>query len=176
MESREIWLGAGYEAFAKEGLQGLKVEPLSRIAGISKSSFYHHFADMEVFLEELAKKHLVRVKEMHAKEMQVKKIDPDLISILVEHKFDLLFNRQLRIRIDHPFFKQIVEESDRLVGNEFIKIWANDLQLPLSHHQLEGLFSLALENFYLQMNAENLNQEWLSAYFVKLKSIAQRFQ
>lgn len=176
MDSREIWLEAGYQAFALDGMQALKVEPLSRKAGISKSSFYHHFADTEIFLEELAKKHLAQVKILHEKEMQVKKIDPDLIHILVEHKYDLLFNRQLRFRLDHPFFRQTVEESDRLVGNEFVKIWAEDLQLPLSQHQLEGLFSLALENFYLQMNAEHLNAEWLSAYFMKLKAIAQRFQ
>jgi hypothetical protein len=33
-----------------------------------------------------------------------------------------------------------------------------------------------LENFYLQINAENLNPAWLSAYFNNLKRIARNFE
>jgi hypothetical protein len=51
----------------------------------------------------------------------------------------------------------------------------NDLNLTLSQKQLEGLFELALENFYLQITNQNLNYQWLSAYFNNLKIIVKNF-
>ncbi|MFZ4399682.1 MAG: TetR/AcrR family transcriptional regulator, partial [Bacteroidales bacterium] len=42
----EIWIIKGYETFAFFGENGLKVEQLAKSVGISKSSFYHHFADL----------------------------------------------------------------------------------------------------------------------------------
>ncbi|HPH20964.1 MAG TPA: TetR/AcrR family transcriptional regulator, partial [Haliscomenobacter sp.] len=110
------------------------------------------------------------------KEKKAKNIDPELITILVEHKMDLLFNRQLRINQQHQHYKETLDKSNQIIGNEFVKLWAKDLNLNLSQGQLESLFELALENFYLQINAENLNPAWLSAYFNNLKRIARNFE
>ncbi|NQZ48466.1 MAG: TetR/AcrR family transcriptional regulator, partial [Erythrobacter sp.] len=52
------WIKAGYTLFAEEGPQGLKVEVIARRVNKSKSSFYHHFADLEVFTEFLLDHHL----------------------------------------------------------------------------------------------------------------------
>jgi hypothetical protein len=42
--------------------------------------------------------------------------------------------------------------------------------------QLEVLFALALENFYLQISAETLEPEWLRNYFSQLASMVRVFQ
>jgi len=52
-EGALIWLEAGYAAFSLHGPNGIKVESLAKEIGKSKSSFYHHFADREIFIEEL---------------------------------------------------------------------------------------------------------------------------
>lgn len=62
-----------------------------------KSPFYHHFADLEVFIQILLKHHLERAKMIADKERLCKNVVPDLLRLLVEVKSDLLFNRQLRI-------------------------------------------------------------------------------
>ena len=174
-DHKDIWIKMGYSIFALSGEAGLKVETIARKVGISKSSFYHHFADLETFLEILLKFHLEQSKVIASKEMAVKTIDPELVDILVEHKIDVLFNRQLRIHQEDARFLQTLLLSNQIMGNEFVKIWANDLKLNLTMQQFASLFELALENFYLQVNAENLNQAWLSAYFKRLKRIAQTF-
>ncbi len=48
-ENKDIWIKTGYEIFALSGENGLKIEVLAKKVGISKSSFYHHFADLEIF-------------------------------------------------------------------------------------------------------------------------------
>jgi AcrR family transcriptional regulator len=174
-ENKDTWIKTGYEIFALSGESGLKIEALAKKVGISKSSFYHHFADLEIFVEYLLKYHLLQSQRMAEKERSAKNIDPELINILVEHKIDLLFNRQLRINQQQQPYKETLDKSNQIIGNEFVKLWATDLNLNLSPQQLESLFELALENFYLQINAENLNPAWLSAYFNNLKRIARNF-
>ena len=48
-EIEKKWLEVGYRCFADRGPNGLKVERLSKKVGKNKSSFYHLFADLEVF-------------------------------------------------------------------------------------------------------------------------------
>ena len=116
-ENKDIWIKTGYEIFALAGENGLKIEVLAKKVGISKSSFYHHFADLEIFVEHLLKSHLIQSEAMADKEKNAKNIDPELINILVEHKLDLLFNRQLRINQQrqhyHPCPSGRSERSDR---------------------------------------------------------------
>ena len=45
------WILCGYNIFSKEGPKGLKIEVIARQVSKNKSSFYHHFADLEVFTE-----------------------------------------------------------------------------------------------------------------------------
>lgn len=174
-DNKDIWIKTGYEIFALSGENGLKIEVLAKKVGISKSSFYHHFADLPIFMEMLLKFHLYQAQVMADKEKNAQNIDPELIHILVEHKLDLLFNRQLRINQQQQHYKATLDKSNQIIGNEFVKLWAKDLKLNLSQGQLESLFELALENFYLQINPENLNPAWLSAYFSNLKRIARNF-
>jgi AcrR family transcriptional regulator len=175
-ENKEIWIKTGYEIFALQGENALKVEILSKKVGISKSSFYHHFADLEVFIEFLLQFHLHQSQILAEKERQVKNIDSELLLILVEHKIDLLFNRQLRFHQDNKAYQKVLAESNRIIGHEFIHIWMKDAQLTLSQKQLEGLYELALEKFFLQINPENLHYQWLSEFFKHLNQVAKNFE
>lgn len=170
-----IWIKTGYEIFAQSGPDSLKTEPLAKKVGISKSSFYHHFADMDVFIDMLLSYHLEQSYTMAEKEKKAESIDPELINILVEHKHDLLFNRQLRIHQNVPQFAKTLAESDRITGNGFKIVWAKDSNLKASAQLMDGVYELALQNFFLQINADNLNYEWLSAYFKSLNRITNSF-
>lgn len=174
--TKSTWITTGYEMLALQGENALKIETLAKKIGISKSSFYHHFADMQLFVEELLNLHLEQSKVIAEKEKSAKTIQPELIEILVAHKIDLLFNRQLRFNQQKNEFRETLEKSNQIIGNEFVRIWATDLQLNLSVKQLESIFELALENFFLQINPENMTFEWISDYFENLKRIAKNFE
>ncbi len=174
-DNKEIWIQTGYKIFALTGQGGLKIEPLAEQVGKSKSSFYHHFADLELFIDLLLKHHIEQSYIIAHKEQQSISIDPELINILVEHKTDLLFNRQLRINQNIKLFSDNLLQSNKIVGDAFVNVWVKDLGSQLSQKQIEGIFTLALENFFLQINVKNLNYEWLSAYFKNLKKIINNF-
>ena len=174
-DTKEIWIRTGYANFALSGLAGLKIEPLAKQVGKSKSSFYHHFANGEVFLDYLLKHHLEQSAILALKEKKAQNISPELIQILVEHKVDLLFNRQLRIGQNIKEFANTLARSNQIVGDGFKDAWARDVNIHLSQKQLEGVFALAIENFFLQINEDNVHFEWLSTYFKNLKLVTANF-
>jgi len=173
--TKKKWIEIGYEVFALRGENSLKIETLSKQVEISKSSFYHHFADLDVFVERLLAFHLEQAKIIAEKEKNVISIEPALINILLEHKTDLLFNRQLRFHQEDKRHQQTLQKSNQIIGKEFVRTWKNDHKLSLTYEQLDGLFELALENFFMQINPETVNYSWLSAYFDNLRQIAKNF-
>jgi len=175
-KGKDIWIEKGYEVFALHGASGLKVEALAKSLDISKSSFYHHFADMEIFISYLIAHHLQRCEIIAVKETNAKNIDPELIDVLVEFKFDLLFNRQLRFSRNNIEYSQAIQKTDAMVGNAFVMLWVKELNLNFSPEKIAALFELALENFYLQINLDNLHQGWLSEYFSNLKRLAKSME
>jgi AcrR family transcriptional regulator len=172
-DNKEIWIKTGYEIFALTGQSGLKIEPLAKKVNKSKSSFYHHFADLELFIEFLLKHHIEQSYIIAEKEQKANTIDPELIQVFLAHRTDLLFNRQLRINQNIPSFAETLSHSNKIVGNAFLKTWVKDLNLQLTPQQIEGVYSLALENFFLQINPDNLNHQWLSGYFANLKKVTR---
>ena len=109
------WIETGYEIFSKEGPAGLKVEHIARLVGKSKSSFYHLFADTEIFQEKLLAYHQDRAVVIAAQARACKSMVPDMLNLLIKVKPDLLFNRQLRVHRTNPEFQQCFEKANGLV-------------------------------------------------------------
>jgi AcrR family transcriptional regulator len=47
--SAKDWLDQGLRTLAKSGFTALKAEPLAKAMGVSRGSFYWHFADIGAF-------------------------------------------------------------------------------------------------------------------------------
>jgi AcrR family transcriptional regulator len=174
--NKHPWILVGYNMFSEEGPRGLKVEVIARKVGKSKSSFYHHFADMEVFTEALLNYHLERAIVISEMEKRCKNVVPDLLNVLIEVKEDLLFNRQLRINRQNPAFKICFEKSSKEVGEAILGIWAEMLGLSENSHLAQIVLNLSLENFYLQITEDTLTYEWLINYVDDLKKMVNAFQ
>ena len=53
MRQREDWFAQGVRALREGGVEAVRVEPLARSLGVTKGSFYWHFADRPALLEAL---------------------------------------------------------------------------------------------------------------------------
>jgi len=69
------WINAGFRALCERGPAGLKAEPLARELGVSKGSFYWHFANLAAFREAmiehwvaLATQGIIEVVEAHSQD------------------------------------------------------------------------------------------------------------
>lgn len=174
-KAQQIWIEKGYQVFAYEGPQELKVERLSKSIGKNKSSFYHYFAELEIFISELLVYHFEQAKIMAAKEAQCTS-RKEFISIILEHKLDLLFNRQLRIHRENPEFEACFVKINHFSTPAMIGVWSEIIGLKENSHLAELVLRLSLENFFLQITDETLNTTWLNQYFDQLRSLIQAFQ
>ena len=52
--TKEKWLEGGQEILASQGFKAVKLRPLAESLKVTTGSFYHHFANFEVYLDELA--------------------------------------------------------------------------------------------------------------------------
>lgn len=169
-DNQLAWILTGYQLFAQAGPQGLKVEVIARKVQKSKSSFYHHFADLEVFTEFLLDYHLQQAHLIAERENQCKNIAPDLIEVLVDAKQDLLFNRQLRVHRDVEAFRRCFEQSTQHVSQAFLQVWAAELGIAPKIEIAQSMLDMLMENFYLKITEENLTHEWLTSYFENIKA------
>lgn len=174
-EIEKAWLETGYKYFAYEGPKGLKVERLAKEVGKNKSSFYHLFADLEAFTESLLEFHLSRAKNISAKE-SIAKNEDELISIITEHKIDLLFNRQLRIHRDNRTFKKCLSRINQFSIQGLLQVWKNIISLSENGPLAQMVLHLSLENFYLQITEETLNEPWLKSYFANIRQMVLLFK
>ena len=175
-ESTQAWIEAGYELFAAAGPHGLRVEVLARRVGKSKSSFYHHFADLECFAELLLARHHGRALAIADRERQCANVVPDLLNVLLDVKPDLLFNRQLRIHRANKNYEACFEKSSRHVAEALLPVWADMLGLGGNSGLARMVLNLSIENFYLQITDETLTYDWLLAYVNELRGMAREFQ
>ena len=175
-ELQKAWIVEGYTIFSSEGPTGLKIERLARKVQKSKSSFYHHFADLEIFTDCLLRYHLERAAIVAEKESQCQNVVPELLEVIVEFKEDILFNRQVRIHRNQPNFKASLEQVNGLIGGSILDIWADFLGLQGNSHLAQMVLRLTLENFFLQITPETLTYTWLSEYADDLKCMVKAFQ
>jgi AcrR family transcriptional regulator len=175
MSNKLAWLNQGYQLFGKEGPNGLKIERISREIGVNKSSFYHHFADLDLYIQELLHLHEQKGQEIVRRFMGCERIDPDLIHLLIEIKDDILFQRQLRIHRQKTEYARCIEIVHAPIEEGLLMIWCEALDLNNHIHLANMLLKLTVENFYLRLTEENLNEQWLRSYIDELKRMVQHF-
>lgn len=168
------WLQQGYATFALDGPEALKVERLARAVGKSKSSFYHHFADLEGFQELLLERHLDQARLLAKKEANCQFMD-DLIDVLLDHKTDLLFNRQLRVHRSNRAFERCFETTVELTTSAILPFWKKMIGLEDQSYLAGLVLQLSLENFYIQLTPETLTRPWLLGYFEGLQHLVRSF-
>ncbi len=172
---KTAWIESGYKCFALNGPESLKIERLAKDVQKNKSSFYHLFGDLDLFIEELLRFHKTQSKIMTEKESAIK-TQEELIAVFIEHKVDLLFNRQLRIHHHDERFQKCFNEIDAESLPVFLPIWKKLIQLEENSYLANLVLSFSLENFYLQISAERINKVWLKEFIDRIKSMIHQFK
>lgn len=171
--TEQPWLEAGYEIFSKEGITGLKVEILSRKVGISKSSFYHLFVDIDIFIEKLFDFHIEQAKVISELAKECKTLEPELINLLVSKKKEMLFNRQLCINRDNQLYQLYFEKAFKIVETSFFDKWVMVLGLNTQPNIARNILKIYSDNFFLRITEENLTYEWLIKMLDEIKLLVK---
>jgi AcrR family transcriptional regulator len=170
-DNNRIWIVTGYRAFAQDGPNGLRIETIARVIGKSKSSFYHHFADLGIFTDLLLDHHLQRATEIAHRMRQCSRLEPDMLDLLVDVKEDILFQRQLRINRQVPAYGRCIAQAHGPIEEALLELWTQALGLE-GRSQLAGaMLKLVVDNFYLRITTDSFDQAWLRGYLDEIRGM-----
>jgi AcrR family transcriptional regulator len=85
--SAEDWLHQGLRTLAKSGFTALKAEPLAKAMGVSRGSFYWHFADIGVYHAAILKHWRDVAAEQVIADLEAVSKDRDAIALLLRQAF-----------------------------------------------------------------------------------------
>lgn len=157
--SKQKWIKKGYEHFALYGPKNLSVNKLSKEIGSARASFYHHFGDIEIFIEELLDMHWqINQQFCSIGARECKKYFPDLYLLLEQYPIPLKFSKQLFLNRNNPSFNYLFMKAYNASARAFIlKLFSEQFGL---HHNYEDTYNLWLtvgESWYSRLDSNNLS-------------------
>jgi len=85
--SARDWLDQGLKTLAKNGFTALKAEPLAKAMGVSRGSFYWHFADIGAFHSAILKYWREVAAEQVIAGLEAASKDRDAVALLLRRAF-----------------------------------------------------------------------------------------
>jgi AcrR family transcriptional regulator len=172
--SEHIWIEVGNNQFAAEGLEGIQVERLARIAGLNKSGYYHYFGDRDSFLEKLMEHHL-QLAIPYANELkQVQQFDPEFINLLIKHSTSVMFDSQL-VRNRHvKLIEETHAQTRKIVDPILSKLFAEFIG-----HKDHLEFAVKYYNqvwfmFHGQITFKKMNHPFLRDFMYNAREVIQQ--
>lgn len=160
---KEQWLEHGYAHFAKVGPEHLSINQIGKEIGASRSSFYHHFGDLEFFIDELLAIHWEICREFDKSgKKHCKKLIPDLYRELAKHPVSMQFHIQLFHHRNRPNFNYLFLKSYESSAKSFaLKLFAAHLDLNLAEKGLYNLWLALGEAWYSRLDPNDLSANTL---------------
>jgi AcrR family transcriptional regulator len=163
---RNDWLEQGYQDFAEFGPEHLSINRMAKALGESRSSFYHHFGDMEIFVDELLKRHWEEVLAFNETgQVTCQNLIPDLYELLGRNEIPLKFNWQLFHHRHIPRFNYIFVKGYHSSGEAFLlRLFAEHLGIHFSHEDLQSLWLTLGEAWYSRLDPNDLSASTLKRH------------
>jgi len=165
-ETRQLWIEKGYEHFALYGPKNLSINKLSKTTGSSRASFYHHFGDIDVFVDELLAKHwhFVEILKSSGRE-KCKRLFPDLYNLLAHNPLPLQFSLQLFHNRSNPEFNFVFIKSFEEFAKSFaLELFKKHFGLLQSEREVYLLWLTLSEAWYSRLDTNDLTSETLQKH------------
>jgi AcrR family transcriptional regulator len=176
--SIQKWIEAGYELFAIDGPDGIQVEKLSRILGLNKSGFYHHFGDRESFFNLMIQHHYLLNQQFCDGISVADNFIPGFINLAIKYKIPVLVQMQLRRHEDVPIFRVAFDTCKKRNLPYIIPLWADYLGISDNPPLAAELYTIFQEIFFMRITPENLTFEFaerIAVHFLLVMSAVKRY-
>ncbi len=152
VNNKAKWIDTGYLQFAQIGPESLKVERLSMIMALNRSSFYHYFGEVSVFEKYLLERHIGCFKRMSKTFETCKNFHPDLIRKTTQYRSELLFHRQLLIHESTPRYRECFNTAKAFTEKKVFKLWATHINYQNNIDKYFSLYSAVRDYFLIHFN------------------------
>lgn len=157
--SKQRWIEKGYEHFALYGPDNISINAISKEISSPRASFYHHFSDMEVFINVLLEANLdVNRRFIEEGKECCDRMLPDYFQLLERYPMALRFQRQLFMNRHIPIFGYMFSKIQSRVSKELtLELFVKEFDLNFKHEDVADLFFTLSESWYTRINPEKLD-------------------
>lgn len=155
--TKQKWIEKGYEHFALYGPAKLSINKISKEIELSRASFYHYFADLELFIEELLDLHW-QVNQDFASigAKECKKYSPDLYLLLEKYPIPLQFSKQLFLNRNIPAYNYLFMKILSAIGSLFcLKLFSEQFNIR-NDEDACNLWQIVVEAWYSRLDVNDL--------------------
>jgi AcrR family transcriptional regulator len=114
--SAKDWLDQGLKTLARDGFTALKAEPLAKAMGVSRGSFYWHFADIGAYHSAILKRWREVAAEQIIANLEASANDDNALALLLRQAFGARLTLEKAVRswatLD-PSARRAVQAIDR---------------------------------------------------------------
>jgi AcrR family transcriptional regulator len=166
ISAKEKWLETGYEQFAILGPDKLSINRLSKAVGLSRASFYHHFGDIEGFIEALLAQHWQICQEFdQAGRKRCRVLFPDLYLLLAAYPVPLRFHLQLFHHRSVPAYHYLFTKAYTASSRAFVlQLFAEHCGLSPDREEVYHLWLALTESWYSRLDPEDLSANTLEQH------------
>lgn len=164
--TRQLWIEKGYEHFALYGPKNLSINKISKTTGSSRASFYHHFGDIEVFIDELLAKHWqITETFIHSGREHCRQLMPDLYDLCEQNPVPLKFALQLFHHRSTPEFNFLFIKSYEAIAKSFaLELFINHFELIQNKTEVYNLWLTLGEAWYSRIDPNDLTSASLQRH------------
>lgn len=165
----DIWIKTGYKLLGTEGIEGIKIERLARILNLNKSGFYYYFGTLESFVKQLIEYHVDMAKTVAGEIAVCDNIDPDLLLLVIKHKFFFLAESQLLVKNRHVDLD--VEEAGKIINGGVRSLWSRITGAADDPRVSFAYLNMIRHFLYARIDERNMTYEFLHQMTVETKEI-----
>lgn len=136
-QTRADLIAAARKLFVEKGFAATSVEAITRTAGVSKGTFYHHFPDKKAMFAELYTERMVQVAALGDTTSESVRVTRDVPAMAIVSDLTLAF---LRRTIDDPLHRELMAQAPSVLGEQYRHI--ND---TISRPPIERLLDVLTE-------------------------------
>jgi AcrR family transcriptional regulator len=171
-----VWVEAGYDLFAHEGVDGIQVERIARILGLNKSGFYHYFGDRDSYFEGLMKHHLSLGQQFINEISVISTYDPEYLTVMIKYPLFVMANMQL-VRNRHiPLLNKTYHDYCSKAEVFILPLWKNHLGLNEQPDLAKRYYELVRDMLYSRMSFENITYDFFHEVASEARVIIKELQ
>lgn len=156
---KQLWIETGYQHFAAFGPRGMNMKNISGDAGVSRTTFYHFFADMDDLVDHLLEHHRALSKEHFAELEKCQTYNPDVFKVVEAYRTGIFFHRQLLLNKEVPKFHLTYQVLNKM-GTEIIyPHWAKYFGYEGNSIVGKEIHMMLLDIWYLHLKESDFSFE-----------------
>ncbi len=170
--SAKDWLDQGLKVLASRGFTALKAEPMAKAMGVSRGSFYWHFADVSAFHAALLKHWREIAAEQIITGIEASAGDEPAIAVLLRRTFSIRLTLERAVRswaAADPIARHAVQAIDRRRLNYVESLLtANGLPQPVAQARSQVLYWAFLGNALSDRQLPSAQQQAVIAELIRI--------